>query len=387
MEEQNNPVTPEPVAPPPTPPTLPPTPPPVTPSVPPIIAPLPRPPGPKRSGKGWMIAALILAFLLVSLGVSHFMNAVMLGLGGANASNSRHGLQEVMLEEGESSSKFLVIDVDGIISGEMIDGTGKDMVASIKERLKMAALDRHVKAVLLKINSPGGEVLASDDIAREISTFQKDTQKPVIASMGSLAASGGYYISAPCRWIVANELTITGSIGVIMHGWNYRALMDKVGIKPQVFKSGKFKDMLSGEKSPEDISPEETRMVQDLINQTYSRFTNVVATGRSSAQKVNLDKGRALVDNWAQYADGRILSGKDAQQHGFVDELGNFDTAVERAKTMTGATDASLIRYQQPFDILNMLRMFSKSDAKSVRIEVGPELPKLQMGRLYFLMY
>ncbi len=172
-----------------------------------------------------------------------------------------------------------------------------------------------------------------------------------------------------------------------MHGWNYRALMDKVGIKPQVFKSGKFKDMLSGEKSPEDISPEENRMVQDLISQTYARFTNVVATGRASALKMNFDKGRTLADNWAEYADGRILSGKDAQQHGFVDELGNFDTAVERAKALTGATDASLIRYQQPFDILNMLRMFSKSDAKSVRIELGPELPKLQMGRLYFLMY
>ena len=80
-----------------------------------------------------------------------------------------------------------------------------------------------MKAVILKVDSPGGEVLAADEIAREISSFQKNTLKPVVASMGSLAASGGYYISAPCRWIVANELTITGSIGVIMHGWNYRA--------------------------------------------------------------------------------------------------------------------------------------------------------------------
>jgi protease-4 len=260
------------------------------------------------------------------------------------------------------------------------------MVAAIKERLKLAALDSDVKAVLLKVDSPGGEVLAADDIAREIAAFQRDTLKPVIATMGSMAASGGYYISAPCRWIVANELTITGSIGVIMHGWNYRALMDKVGIKPQIYKSGKFKDMLSGEKSPEEILPEENSMVQSLIDQTYARFTNVIALGRASSQQMNLNKGQPLARNWPQYADGRILSGKDALEYGFVDELGNFDTAVARAKNMTGISSANLIRYEQPFELSSLLRFFAKSDAKNLKIEFGPDLPKLQMGRLYFLM-
>ena len=136
-----------------------------------------------------------------------------------------------------------------------------------------------MKAVLLKVNSPGGEVLASDDIYNAIRQFQNEHNKPVVASMGSLAASGGYYVSAPCRWIVANELTITGSIGVIMHGYNYRGLMNKVGLQPQVFKSGRFKDMLSGEKDLEKMTPqeradvdEETRMVQTMINQTFDKF-------------------------------------------------------------------------------------------------------------------
>src|SRR4029079_10112350 len=103
-----------------------------------------------------------------------------------------------------------------------------------------------VKAVILKIDSPGGEVMASDDISRALVQFQEKHKKPVIASSRVLAASGGYYVAAPCRWIVANELTITGSIGVILSSLNYRGLMDKVGIEPVVFKSGKFKDMLRG---------------------------------------------------------------------------------------------------------------------------------------------
>src|SRR5205814_8019240 len=133
--------------------------------------------------------------------------------------------------------------------------------------------------VLLKVDSPGGEVLASDDIYRAIKDFQSHSRKPVVASMGSLAASGGYYISSPCRWIVANELTITGSIGVIMSSWNYRGLMDKVGLRPEVYKSGKFKDMLSGSKKEEEITPEEKEMVQKLVNDTFGKFKSVVSEG------------------------------------------------------------------------------------------------------------
>ena len=123
-----------------------------------------------------------------------------------------------------------MVDVDGIITSRAIDQGGYSMVDVIKAQLKRAEEDDRVKAVILKVDSPGGEVLASDEISRAIAEFQtKPHGKPVVCSMGSLAASGGYYVSAPCRWIVANELTITGSIGVIMSTWNYRGLMDKVG--------------------------------------------------------------------------------------------------------------------------------------------------------------
>ena len=166
------------------------------------------------------------------------------------------------------------------------------MVDVIKAQLDRARDDSRVKAVILKVDSPGGEVLASDEISDAIKNFQdgkksngqdedKTKARPVIVSMGNLAASGGYYISAPCRWIVANKMTITGSVGVIMHGWNYRGLIDKLGIAPEVYKSGKFKDMLSGSRATNEIPVEERAMVQSLINEVYGQFKQVV-DGRSA---------------------------------------------------------------------------------------------------------
>jgi protease-4 len=252
----------------------------------------------------------------------------------------------------------------------------------------VAARDGRVKAVILKVNSPGGEVLASDDINKAIIKFQQDTGKPVIASMGSLAASGGYYVSAPCRWIVANELTITGSIGVIMNSFNYRGLMDKIGLRPEVFKSGKFKDMLSGSKKESDITDEERQMIQRLVNETFEKFKTVVAEGRSAANKKNKDtehKGQTLSPKWTDYADGRVLSGKEAFDLGFVDELGGWESAVRRAEKLAKIDTASLVQYQQIFDISSLFRLFGKSDSKGVKVDLGVELPKLQAGHLYFM--
>jgi protease-4 len=203
--------------------------------------------------------------------------------------------------------------------------------------------------------------------------------------MGGLAASGGYYVSVPCRWIVANELTITGSIGVIMHSYNYRGLLNKVGVRPEVFKSGKFKDMLSGEKPEEEILPEERQMIQALIDETFDKFKKVVAAGRELANEVNGDDGRKLVENWREYADGRVFSGKQAYEYGFVDELGNFDTAVERARALAGIRDANLVQYQQPFSLGNLFRVFGQSESRAVKLDLGLQLPNLQVGRLYFL--
>jgi protease-4 len=192
-------------------------------------------------------------------------------------------------------------------------------------------------------------------------------------------------VCAPCQWIVANELTITGSIGVIMSTWNYRGLMNKVGLLPFTFKSGKFKDMLSGSREPEEITAAEKQMLQALIDDTYEKFKSVVAEGRRFAHDKNQSEGKTLARDWEDYADGRVLSGKEAHQLGFVDELGDFHAAAERAKEIAGVSDANLIEYQVRYDLSDFFRMFGQSDGHGVKVDLGVELPKLEAGRLYFL--
>jgi len=339
-----------------------------------------------------MVAAII---LFVLLGFSMLFNVGHLAGGLFRVGNVKYTrtvgprLEEVVYEDNDAGNKVAIVEVNGIITGRSLDQSGYGLVDVIKAQLRRAEEDDRVKAVILKVDSPGGEVMASDDIYRAIKDFQARTRKPVIASMGSLAASGGYYISAPCRWIVANEMTLTGSIGVIMSSWNYRGLMDKVGVLPQVFKSGKFKDMLSGSREPDSISPEEKAMVQALIDETFGRFKSVVQEGRNHANDLNKDskdKGHALSDEWQNYADGRVLSGSEALRLGFVDQLGSFDDAVDRAKAIAGISRANLIQYQQRFDLSDMFRLFGKSDAGAkIKIDLGMDAPKIQAGKLYFL--
>src|SRR5256885_3904949 len=257
---------------------VPPTNPPNVPTPPPLLPPPRLAAAPPRKGSGWKVAVVLLACLLViSLVFNplHFLRVILKGTA-AQTRTAGPKLEEAVVEDNDSANKIAIVPVEGIITSDLVERGNYGMVDYIKDQLKMASQDERVKAVVLKVNSPGGEVLASDEISSAISKFQNESHKPVIVSMGSLAASGGYYVSAPCRWIVANELTITGSIGVIMHTFNYRGLMNKVGLKPLVYKSGRFKDMLSGDKDLENLSPEEKqdlaaeeKMVKDLIGQTF----------------------------------------------------------------------------------------------------------------------
>ena len=338
-----------------------------------------------------VFALILLGLLLVSL-----LGNLSGMMGNLVSSKGKHiravgpKLEEVITEDNDAVDKIAVIEVQGIITSRGLDQSGYSMVELIKAQLKRSEEDNKVKAVIIKVDSPGGEVLASDEIYRAIADFQKTARKPVVASMGNLAASGGYYVSAPCQWIVANELTITGSIGVIMHSWNYRGLMNKVGLQPETYKSGKFKDMMSGERNPEEISPEERAMVQSLIDETYNKFKGIVAKGRADAHEKNKrnggeEQGRTLARDWEQYADGRVLSGNEAFKLGFVDQKGNFEDAINRAKTIAGISSANLVEFQQRFEISDLFRLFGQSESRVVKVDWGFEPPKLQVGQLYFL--
>jgi protease-4 len=335
-----------------------------------------------------MLLSLILLGVLGFIMMSKMASAVFGSGKQVTGTESGRIFEEVTVENRGAADKIVVVDVDGMITSQPWSA-GRGMVDLIEDQLKIAGKDNAVKAVVLKVDSPGGEVLASDDISRAVLNFQDKHKKPVIAAMGGLAASGGYYVSAPCQWIVANELTITGSIGVIMHSFNYRGLMDKVGLEPRVYKSGRFKDMLRGSKRPEEMDPAEDKMVQDMVMETYNKFKTVVREGRHRAAQLNKGKGRPLVGNWEEYADGRILTGKTAYELGFVDQIGNFQTAIDKARELAGISKAHIVRYQEPFTlarIFGMGAMFGgKAEKNSVKLDVGVDFPKLQAGRLYFL--
>lgn len=347
----------------------------------------------------WWALGLLLVVGLLAVGGMIYLVVRMGEMAGGGFSRSSGStvrstdLHEVVLEQAPTRDKIAVVEVQGVISSYAWDYRGNNLVTFVEDQLEMAGADDHVKAVLLKIDSPGGEVLASDEIYKLLAEFQEEHDKPVVAAMGTVAASGGYYVAAPCRWIVANELTITGSIGVIMQSYNWRALMDKIGVRPQVFKSGVFKDMMSPDKAESDITSEERRMVQDLVNETFERFKSVIEEGRGLAHARNednsgesTDRGRALAANWTDYADGRLLSGKEAWRLGFVDELGDFAAAVERTRKLAGIEDAKLIQYLRPPSFGSLFRLLGKGpDTKTtVEVDLGLPMPKLRAG-LYFL--
>ncbi|HAB16202.1 MAG TPA: signal peptide peptidase SppA [Verrucomicrobiales bacterium] len=361
---------------------------------PPQLSPISRPIAAqsRRAISGLLILGLVLlGGLGVGLVLTFFFSLGSLGSSGgfSHTRAGRSHLYEVVLEDNDAEEKVAVVNISGVISGGSLGFRG-NMVEGFRDQLDRAAEDEHVKAVVLRVDSPGGEVLASDEIYRAIRTFQTTNGKPVIASMGSLAASGGYYVSAPCRWIVAHPLTLTGSIGVIFHGYNYRGLMDKVGVLPDIVKSGKLKDMFSGEQRPEDVLPEEKTILKDLVKESFDRFKQVIREGRGWAaeqNKGNKSSGQKLAADWEEIADGRILSGNQALKAGLVDELGDFNQAVKKAMEFSGLKSANLITYQAPKSVADLIGLFGQAPSGKVLIELPGFLPGsgLPQGRMYFI--
>lgn len=350
---------------------------------------------PGRNGGGawkWLalgLSAALAACLVILILVSFAKSDLSWTHQHPNRSPGAAELREIVVRESSSDDKVAVISLEGVISGQVISDVGSSLVELVGDQLERAAAEK-VSAVILKVDSPGGEVLASDEIYRLIQDFQEEHDLPVVASMGSLAASGGYYVSAPCRWIVANELTMTGSIGVIFHSYNYRGLMDKVGVRPDITKSGKLKDMMSGEKLPEEVLPEERAILQSMIDESFAKFKDIIRTGRNRADELNQSEGvtdgRKLAPNWTAFADGRILSGQQALNLGLVDELGNFEVAFERALKLVHLEDAKLVAYQPQFRFPGFLSLLGQARSGSVKLDLGlPLQSRLPEGRLYFM--
>ena len=326
----------------------------------------------KKSG-----CALLAVFL--ALCASLFFNLVLLALFGATEAEglalrklSAPALSEVVLEDGAAGAgKIAVIPVQGVIYTDTATEWGTSMVDDIKGALQTALDDDEVKAVVLAVDSPGGEVTASDIIYNDVVRVQKE--KPVVVAMSSLAASGAYYIACGADWIVANPTTFTGSIGVIIQSLNYEGLFDKVGLDAVVFKSGKFKDMLSGSRP---LTPEESAYVERMVKQVYERFLGIVASSR----RLEADK---LRDN---VADGRILTGEDAKAAGLVDQLGYIEDAYDKARELAEAPEAGVIRYQSGLNFQRLLRLMGAGAQSKVEVQLAPGPAfRMQPGRAYLL--
>jgi protease-4 len=274
--------------------------------------------------------------------------------------------------------KIALITLRGVISSAEPGTIGDSMVDDLKIQLEQAATDEKVRAIVLYVDSPGGEVTASDIIYNAVRKvrdggFGLKNKKPVVVYMGSLAASGGYYVSCAGNYLIANDTTLTGSIGVIMQSLNYEHLFDKVGLETITFKSGQFKDMLSGAR---ELSQEERDYIQKMIMDTYGKFVGIVARER----KLDEDKLRHGI------ADGRVISGKDAKAEGLINDTGELEDAYKKAMDLGSAKGAAVIRYESPFKFGRLLRLLGQSEKSKVEVNVAKALvPKLDAGRLYFL--
>ena len=248
-------------------------------------------------------------------------------------------LQEVVLS-GEGRDKVLLIEISGILTSAKPSGVldrffdRLSLPARFKEELTKAADDEDVKAIVLRIKSPGGTVTASDILYHEIQELKKTRKVPIIASIMDLGTSGGYYVAMAADWVVAHPSSVTGSLGVIMLTLNASGLMEKIGVRADAVTSGPHKDM----GSPFRTMTEQDRAIfQGVIDSFYSRFLRVIEQGRPNLKPETV----------RQLADGRIYSATQAKDHGLVDTIGYLDDALELAKKDAGIEEARVVIYQR----------------------------------------
>lgn len=248
--------------------------------------------------------------------------------------------------------RVAVINISGpIVDGDSVEqtllgGTQAATSGQLMKEIRDAAADSSVKALVLHINSPGGSVTAAEEVGRELERFKETTKKPIVTSMGDQAASAAYWLASYSDVIYANSSTLTGSIGVYMPYMNVEDLYKKIGVYTGKIKSGPHKDILSPDR---EMTAEEREILQGIVNQLYDEFIAVVANGR----KMDTDAVRAL-------ADGRVYTGKQAQQLGLVDEIGNYYDALEAAGKLIGVNGIPEIKEKQtakPWQILFEARL------------------------------
>jgi len=294
-----------------------------------------------RKGSGWRIFwGIVLAFSVMA-NIALFL--MLIGVVALFATGQRGMLTEEVIREGPARNKIAVITLQGIIHGQL--------ASDVYQQLKVAGRDRRVKGVIVRVNSPGGTISASDQIYKQIREFRIKKNIPVVAFMQGVAASGGYYTSVACEKIIAEPTVITGSIGVI--SWYLvvqKLLEEKLGVLPVTVKSGPKKDWPSSFREP---TPEELQYMQDkLITPAYERFVQIVAEGR----KATLDS-----DEVRRLADGGIFGAQEALNEKLIDGIGYLDEAIESVKSLAGINTAQVVEYRKPFTFADVLSTSKQS--------------------------
>jgi len=243
-------------------------------------------------------------------------------------------VMETVIENGNIDKRIAYLKIDGAIQD--IGSSSLWQPVAYDHQFFLGQLDNilnddSIQGIVLSVNSPGGGVKESAEIYKRLLKIKEERQIPIYVSMDSMAASGGYYISAPADKIFAQRDTITGSIGVIMQSINYQALAEKVGIKYETFKSGEHKDMLSPMR---EVTAEERAMMQDMINESYEEFVDIVEKGRNMSEA-----------EVKKVADGRILSGTKALESGLIDKIGDQEATITALREDFDLQDAELFEY------------------------------------------
>src|SRR6185369_12851582 len=249
-------------------------------------------------------------------------------------------LEEQVLE-GDGAKKILLIDISGTIteqekSGGMLRQSAPSMVSQIRESLRKAEKDDRFAGLILRINSPGGTVTASDIIHHEITEFRKQKNIPVLACIMSVGTSGGYYVATAADEIIAHPTAITGSIGVILMKFNVEGLMGKIGVEQQSVKSGDKKDIMSPFRK---ATQEEIKLGQEIIDQLYGRFLNVVMARPGN---------RLTRDELRKLADGRVYTAGQALEGRLIDRIGYLDDVIASARKTARDDNARVVSYYRP---------------------------------------
>jgi len=330
---------------------------------------VPVPDGAKPKKRTSVLGILTVILLVLSIGANAVLLIMVIGLaamlgGSLTGGGVEDTYLERVIERGPSSQKIAVIRIEGLIYDPL--------VAQVRAKLDRAARDDDIKAVILRINSPGGYLTASDVLHHEISLFARKTNKPVVAAMDAVAASGGYYAACAAGDIVAQRTTVTGSIGIIAQYFFLNGLLqDKLGIRTATLKMGDQKDWPN--MFAPDITPEQSEYIMStLLQPGYDQFVDVVAEAR------DMDRADVL-----RLATGRIFMAREARECGLIDRVGYFETAVEIARERAGIGQARVVELVQPFGFFDLFSVSTK--AKSL-LDLGVEgLPSLASPRIMYL--